>query len=129
VSGEQSKQVVRDYVAQVLNRGDMPASARLIGDEALLQRVAAFRVAFPDLHVVIRELVGEGDLVAGHFLGTGTHVGVFAGCPPTGRQWTAACTAIFRVRDGRIVDHHVTWDLLTLLEQLDCVRRMPTVSA
>jgi hypothetical protein len=33
------------------------------------------------------------------------------------------------VRDGRIVDHHATWDLLALLEQLECVLRTPTVSA
>jgi steroid delta-isomerase-like uncharacterized protein len=128
VIGEQNKRVVRDYVADVLNRGDPLAAARLIGDETLRQRTAAFRLAFPDLQVAIQELVGEGDLVAGHLLGRGTHLAVFAGCPATGREWTAACTAIYRVRDGRIVDHRATWDLLALLEQLGCVRRVPTVS-
>ena len=100
MSGEQNKRVVGDYVAGVLNRGDPLAAARLIGDAALRQRTAAFHLAFPDLHVAIQELVGEGDLVAGHLLGRGTHLAVFAGCPATGRKWTATCTAICSVRAG-----------------------------
>ena len=128
-SGEPSKRVIRDYVAEVLNLGDPLAATRLISDDTLGQRTAVFRQAFPDLQVTIQELVGEADRVAAHLLARGTHLGIYAGCPPTGRHWTAACTAIYRVRDGRIVDHRATWDLLALMEQLGCVRRPPNVSA
>ncbi len=44
MSGEQNKRVVGDYVADVLNRGDPLAAARLIGDAALRQRTAAFHL-------------------------------------------------------------------------------------
>jgi predicted ester cyclase len=129
VEGDDVKSVVEAYVAEVLNHGDMDAAARLVADETLRHRVAAFRVAFPDLRVVTKALLAEGDLVAGHFTGGGTHRGVFEGCPPTGRPWTASCTAIYRVHAAQIVDFHVTWHLLALMEQLGCIRRVATVSA
>jgi predicted ester cyclase len=129
VEGDDVKSVVAAYVAEVLNGGDMDAAARLVADETLRHRVAAFRAAFPDLRVAPKALLAEGDLVAGHFTGEGTHRGVFEGCPPTGRPWTASCTAIYRVHGAQIVDFHVTWDLLALMEQLDCIRRVATVSA
>jgi len=129
VDGDDARQVIEAYVADVVNRGDTYAAERLVADETLRQRVAAFRAAFPDLRVVTKELLAERDLVAGHFIGSGTHLGVFEGCPPTGRPWTASCTAIYRVHAGQIVDFHVTWDHLTLMEQLGCIRRVATVSA
>jgi predicted ester cyclase len=126
---EPSSQVVRTYVADVLNRGDAEVAKGLIADETLRHRMAAFRLAFPDLHVATDEWLAGGELVAGHFTGTGTHLGVFQGCPATGRRWRASCTAIYRVREGQIVDSRANWDLLGLLEQLGCVRRVATVSA
>jgi predicted ester cyclase len=129
VKGDDAKQIVEAYIAEVLNRGDMDAVELLIADETLRQRVAAFRAAFPDLRVTTNELLAEGDPVAFHFTGGGTHRGVFEGCPPTGRPWIASCTAIYRVDEARIVDFHVTWDLLALMEQLGCIRRVATVSA
>ena len=90
MKGDDAKQVVEAYIAEVLNRGDMDAAELLVADETLRQRVAAFRAAFPDLRMTTHELLAEGDLVAGHFTGGGTHRGVFEGCPPTGRPWAAS---------------------------------------
>jgi steroid delta-isomerase-like uncharacterized protein len=129
VRSDDAKHVVRAYVTEIMNGGDVDGAERLIADEALRQRVAAFRTAFPELRVTVHELLAERDLVAAHFTGSGTHRGVFEGCPATGRTWTASCTAIYRVRNGRIVDFHVNWDLLAVMEQLGCVRRIATVSA
>jgi len=76
-----------------------------------------------------KHLLVDGDLVAVHLVGRGTHEGMFQGCPPTRRGWRATCTAIYRVDHGRIVDFCVNWDLLALMEQLGCVHRVDTVSA
>ncbi len=96
------KAVVERYVAEVLTGGVSGASEELISDASLRQRVAGFRKAFPDVRVTTHILVAAGDVVAGHFTGHGTHQGLFNGVPPTGREWEARCTAIYRVRDGRI---------------------------
>jgi predicted ester cyclase len=123
------KTVVERYLAEVLNGARPEAAGELISDESLTQRVARFRKAFPDVAVTTDLLLAEGDLVAGHFRGRGTHEGLFNGVPATGREWDARCTAIYRVEDGRIVEAWVSWDMLSLIEQLGGIERARTVSA
>lgn len=123
------RRVVERYVAEVLNGADPPSAAELIANETLGQRVAGFRVAFPDVQVKTETMLAEGELVAVHMTGRGIHQGIFHGCPPTGREWAATCTAIYRVTGGRITDSRVNWDLLSVLEQLGAIRRSASVSA
>ena len=88
--GSQAPQVVvRRYLDEVLNRHSVGAIDELISDKTLKQRV--------------------------HLIGGGTHEGLFQGCPPTGRRWTATCTAIYRVDRGRIAESWLNWDLLALM--------------
>lgn len=123
------KAVVERYLAEVLNGARPETAGELISDESLRQRVAGFRTAFPDVEVTTDVLLAEGDLVAGHFRGRGTHEGLFYGVPATGREWNARCTAIYRVEGGRIAEAWVSWDLLSLIEQLGGIERARTVSA
>lgn len=121
------KAVVARCLTDVLAGSGSPEE--LISDESFRQRVAGFKNAFPDLAVTTHVLLAEGELVASHFSGSGTHSGFFHGVPPTGKRWEARATAVFRVEDGRIADAWVNWDLLALMEQLGGVERAPTVSA
>jgi len=101
----------------------------LIADGVAAQRMRTFGSAFPDLVVSVQRLLIDGDLVAVHFSGTGTHRGIFQGCPPTGRVWHATGTAIFQLAHESIVRAWVTWDLLSILEQLGAIERSRNVSA
>jgi predicted ester cyclase len=121
--------VVRRYLDEALAGGESPALETLVSGADLKRRVTSLRQAFPDLKVTIRQLISDGDMVGVHFTGRGTHLGVFQGVPPTGRPWTAGCTALYRVEAGRIVDAWVNWDLLSMLEQLGGVKRASTASA
>lgn len=123
------KDVVERYLADVLNGADLDSADELIASEELRQRVDGLRIAFPDLEVETRVFLAEEDLVAGHFVARGTHRGLFQGVPPTGRPWEARHTAVYRVKAGRISDAWVTWDQLSLMEQLAAVERVNTVSA
>jgi predicted ester cyclase len=116
------KNVVTRYAEEGLN-------GELVSDVRLRQRDGFLRAAFPDLELHPRVIIGEGALVAGHFSARGTHLGLYHGVPPSGRRWEAACTAVYRVADGRIADAWVTWDQLALLEQLGAIERAATVSA
>jgi predicted ester cyclase len=102
---------------------------RYLASQALQQRVIGLRSAFPDLQVTTRALVVEGDLVAAHFTGRGTHKGLFQGVLATGRGWQADCIGVYRVQDGRIAEAWVQWDQLAIMEQLGAIVRAPTVSA
>lgn len=121
--------VVRRYLSDVLVGGNARTARRLIANEPLRQRVAAFRRAFPDLTLEPELLIAEDDLVAMRATGRGTHLGMFQGVEPTGRTWSATCTALYRVEGGAIVDAWVQWDLLAILEQIGAVRRSAAATA
>ncbi len=122
-------EVVRRYLDEVLGEGDMGALEELVSNEEFARRVVGFRQAFPDLSIKTELLISEGDLVAVHVIGRGTHRSVFQGVPATNRPWSAGCSALYRVRDGRIADFWVNWDLLSILEQTGGVTRASTASA
>ena len=90
------KAVVERYLAEVLNGADPASAAELIASGRLLQSTAVLRDAFPDVSVTTQRMLERDGLVAVHLSGRGTHLGMFQGCPPTGRTWTASCTAIYR---------------------------------
>jgi steroid delta-isomerase-like uncharacterized protein len=125
----QPKDVVERYLAEVLNGEGQARPEDLISGQTLRQRTTGFRRAFPDLQVTTHTLLVDGDLVAAHFTGCGTHQGLFQGVPATGRRWQADCIAVFRVVDGRIAEAWMHWDLLALMEQLRAIQRVRTVSA
>ena len=80
-----------------------------------------FRGGFPDVHFTIRTMVSEGDIVATRVTGSGTNDGSFMGIPPTGRQATWGSHGIFRVRDGKIVEHWGQPDILALMTQIGAI--------
>lgn len=123
------KRVVERYLEEVLNRKDPGAAEELISNRSFEQRVAAFLNAFPDLEVKLDSVVAEGSSVAVHLTGQATHLAPFQGMPATGKRWSATCSALYEVADGRIADAWVNWDLLTIMEQIGAVRRTEGASA
>lgn len=123
------RKVVRRFLDEALVGGDPAAIDQLVASGPFRQRVLRFREAFPDLTIRIEQLVGEGDLVAVRATGRATHAGTFQGVPPSGKTWTAPCTAIYRVMSGVITDGWVQWDVLSILEQIGGVRRLDGASA
>lgn len=123
------KELVERYLAEVVTGAGDDSFEDLVSSEELRQRTLRLRAAFSNLELRTIVLLAEGELVAAHLVGRGTHDGVFNGVPPTRRTWEARCTAIYRVADGRIADAWVSWDNLALMEQLGGVQRARTVSA
>jgi steroid delta-isomerase-like uncharacterized protein len=121
--------VVERYFTEVLEGAGPGSAADIISSEELRQRTHRLRTAFPDLEVEVLTLIAEDDFVAGHFVGRGTHRGLFNGVPPSGHSWEARGTGIYRVESGRIAEAWVNWDQLSLMEQLGAVERVNTVSA
>jgi predicted ester cyclase len=79
---------------------------------------ATFRDAFPDVDVVVDELVEDGDRVAVATTFTGTHTGELMGMAPTGRRVSVTGIDIVRVAGGRIVEHRGLTDIAGLMRQL-----------
>lgn len=129
VKEDTSRAVVERYLEEVLNGHQLGALDELVSSEALQQRVTAFLTAFPDLRVSPDRIVAEGDVAAVHLSGEATHRRMFQGMPATQRRWKATCSALYEVREGRIVDAWVNWDLLAIMEQIGAIRRVEGASA
>jgi predicted ester cyclase len=86
--------------------------------EGMLQAMPAFRQAFSDIDIRIGETVSEGDKIAYQLSFTATHSGDFMGIPASGKRVTMSETHIERIRDGKIVLHSGTTDMLGLMQQL-----------
>ena len=87
--------------------------------------VAGWRVAFPDVHCDVRDVIAEGDGVAWAVQATGTNEGDFNGMPATGRSVDFASLNIAYLRDGLLHRHTVLMDLATMMEQLGVTQPAP----
>lgn len=74
--------------------------------------------AFPDVTIEVKRVTALGEWVIAECLSTATHLGPFLGLPPTGRRLQSHVCALIRVRDGKMVEETVYYDLLERLRQL-----------
>jgi steroid delta-isomerase-like uncharacterized protein len=103
--------------SDLITHNQMPGlPAGLEGGKQVHQIAVA---AFPDFHATIEELVAEGDRVVARMTFRGTHTaGEFMGIPPSGRRFEFSAISIFRIADGKIVEHWGEEDALGWLRQL-----------
>lgn len=73
------------------------------------------------IHYTMLDVVAAGETVMAWVKCTGTHVGEFAGIPPTGREFAFEAMHRYRVEDGVIREHHAVRDDLALFRQLGLV--------
>jgi steroid delta-isomerase-like uncharacterized protein len=91
------------------------------GAQALKQVWTTLLRAYPDLHVTVQDLFGEGDKVVVRNTVTGTHQGEYLSVAPTGRSVSYDEMFIVRFADGRIVETCGVVDLLSQLRQLGAI--------
>jgi predicted ester cyclase len=119
---ESLKNTIRRLIDEVMNDGHLEVLDEIY--EPRLARaarawIAPFQASFPDMRMEIVDLIAEGDQVVGRFRCSGTHTGDWRGHPPTGRRFERIDeVAIFRFRDGKIVQAWSLEDTLRRLEQL-----------
>jgi predicted ester cyclase len=80
--------------------------------------IGMYQTAFPDFHVVIEDMVEEGDRIAFRLTVRGTHRGDLAGVAPTGRSVIVSTIIISRFAGGKCVEEWQTVDEVSLFRQL-----------
>ena len=98
-----------------------PGSPDMRGPEGFKQLISMYRAAFPDLLMVIDDMLAEGDRVAVRWTATGTHRGELMGIPPTGKRVTTSGLIISRFAGGKVVEDHEVIDSLGMMQQLGVV--------
>ena len=91
------------------------------GAEGLKEAAGGYRAAFPDLTIVVEDVIAEGDLVAVRWTARGTHQGDLFGIAPTGKEATVTGITIDRFSGGKVAESWTNWDTLGLLQQLGAV--------
>jgi steroid delta-isomerase-like uncharacterized protein len=94
--------------------------------------ISGTRLAFPDLHTEILDLVEDGDLLAIRWRSTGTHTGRLMGVPPTNRKVEVTGANFARFDGQQIVEEHVSWDPREFLEAIGVIHLSssePTVAS
>ena len=123
------KALIRQFVDEVVNRNRLDLIGHLVADEYVFHcpdgdlygpdgarlNLTELRAAFPDLHIDLAELLGEGDLVAHRFVLQGTQQESFLGLPPSNAPIALPGMRIDRIADGRLVESWITFNVLALV--------------
>ncbi len=154
MSNNDNKAIAERVIQAAWNEGDVSVFRAFFGPDMfsaspqrharsaqeLQQMVRLYRAAFPDLHVVLQDLLADGDKVAARFAVEGTHRGVVQGVasaeavaglpsaedpyrklllvPPTGRLITFEGIAVLGFSNSKVTSFWALWDELDVLRQL-----------
>ncbi len=137
MSEEENKLLVRRYLEEVVNTGDVTRIAEFIapeyvevyrnvtypmGIEGAKRHVLGGRETYPDIEVRIERQIAEGDWVVSQITARGTHRGTWLGIKPTGKVVEFTGVNIDKVVNGRIVEHGGAANLLEPLLEIGAVR-------
>jgi steroid delta-isomerase-like uncharacterized protein len=98
------------------------AADRPGGADGFKETARRLRQAFADLRIEPLDVIADRDKVVVRVGFSGRHVGPFAGLPVTGREFAVEHTHVFRVLDGKIVEHWANRDDAGMLRQLGLLR-------
>jgi steroid delta-isomerase-like uncharacterized protein len=93
------------------------------GSEGVKAVIRSLRTGFSDFSLVIEDVAVAGDTVWIRNRATGTHDGMFAGVPASGRSMNITVFDVLRVVEGRIVEHWGVPDRLQALIQIGGMRQ------
>ena len=97
--------------------GDKSAEP-LRGTEAFKPFFRNFRTAFPDIQVIVEDVITEGDKVAARCTVRGKHQSDSLGFAATHRPMEISGMCITRIRDGKIVEAWNNFDFMSMFQQL-----------
>ena len=116
-----NKALILDYFA-ALNQDKSPATVdKYVVDEVLKHHIDLFEASFPGYQLTAKALVAEGDTVFVRTEFTGTHDGDLMGIAPTGAPVTMEIALTYRIENGKIVEHWMLADMLSLMQQIGAV--------
>ncbi|MQA75793.1 MAG: ester cyclase [Solirubrobacterales bacterium] len=117
---EENTRITRRVLDELFEQGNLDAADELIhrdfvnheappdnprGPEGLKETVSWLRGLWGPMRAEIEDEICEGDKVAARVTVHGHHVGAFLGKPPTGKEYAAEQIHIWRLEDGKVIEH------------------------
>lgn len=132
---EQNKELVRRWFEEVWNKGRADAIDEMFDENGIAHGLAddpsnpikgpaqfrpfhtTFRDAFPNMTIVIEDMVAEGDKVAARCSVRGKHEGELMGRAATQAPVEFTGMTIVRIDNGKIVEAWNNFDFMTMYKQ------------
>jgi len=138
MSTDENKAVVRRFVDEIFDQGNVAAVDELVADsfvphtwpsvtgkEDFKQTVVRMAKAVKDPHHTIDDMVAEGDKVSVRLTSHAVQTGDVMGVKAAGKEYTIAEQHIFRVVDGKVVEHWHVADMLGMMQQIGAFPERP----
>jgi predicted ester cyclase len=104
---------------EFINHEAPPGSPQ--GPEGLKQTISWLRELWGSMRAEIQDEICEGDKVVARIVMHGHHVGEFLGKQPTGKEYAAKQIHIWRIQDGKAIEHWSVRDDLGQALQLGII--------
>jgi len=133
---EENKALFRRWFEEVWNQGRAEAIEEMFAEEGVAHGLAgesgaelrgpahfrefhrSFRDAFPDIEIVVEDVIAEGDKVAGRCTARAVHRSASLGFAATNRPVDFDGICIVRICDGKIVEAWNNFDFMKMYRQL-----------
>ena len=129
---EENKALVRRFVEEIFENGNADAVDELLADDfvghtwpgpgdgktnlkSAIERVSQ---ALSESRFTIEDMIAEGDRVAVRLTASARQTGTFMGMPASGKTYEIGEIHIFRILDGRFVEHWHQFDSMAMMKQL-----------
>ena len=121
MSTEANKAFIREYLEAIRNDKSPATLDRYMTDEVLKHHILMNEAAIPGYWIEADEILAEGDRVSLRGTVHGVHNGQLMHIAPTGKQVKFPLFITYRVANGKIAEHWMVADMLTLLQQVGAV--------
>jgi steroid delta-isomerase-like uncharacterized protein len=133
---EANKALLRRWFEEVWNKGRAEAIDEMLAADCVVHGLSedaakplkgppdfspfheTFRGAFPDIYVIVEDVIAEGDKVAARCSVRGKHAGDHLGIAATNALVEFTGMAIVRVENGMIVEAWNNFDFMTMNRQI-----------
>jgi steroid delta-isomerase-like uncharacterized protein len=126
------KDILRNYTDQFWNKRKLEEVEKVFHDQAVVHTTfgkyvgphfmkataQAWFKAFPDLQMIINDLIEEHEKIAMVWTAHGTHRDVFRGIAASNKLVNAKGVTIFRFEGNKIIEYWVYTDIEDLLKQI-----------
>ena len=132
----ENEDLVRRYMDEAFNNGNLSIVDETIsetyinhdpvnqvsGRAGVLDVIAKYRSAFPDLQINFDDIFSSEDKVTIRWSWSGTQNGQLEDIAPTGKRVEGTGILIGRISEDKIEEAWINWDTLGMLEQLGVIQ-------
>jgi|SRR5690554_2797588 len=115
---EQSKKVVREYIAAICKDKSEETIDKYVTDRHLKGHIIIFETGLPGYQFIAQDMIAEGNKVTVRLLAEGYHKGELFGMAPTGKKVKIEGIIIYELDNNKIVNHWMQVDSVGLMEQI-----------